>query len=44
MWALCKDKRFMHMVPQFCWTGISIAFYSGLLVVMMAEAIGGTDE
>ena len=44
MWNLCKDKRFMHMAPQFCWTGISIAFYSGLLVVMMAEAIGGTDQ
>jgi predicted MFS family arabinose efflux permease len=32
------------MVPQFCWTGISIAFYSGLLVVMMTEAIGGDDD
>jgi len=32
------------MVPQFCWTGISIAYYIGLLVVMMTEAIGGNDD
>jgi MFS family permease len=26
------------------WTGISIAYYSGLLVLMMVQAIGGNDS
>lgn len=44
MWQLTKNKRFRYLIPQFMWTGISIAFYGGLLVVMMQEAIGGTDS
>jgi MFS family permease len=43
MWKLTKNRRFMYLIPQFAWTGISIAYYSGILVVMMQEAIGGTD-
>ena len=33
----------MFLIPQFLYTGISISFYSGLLVKMMQEAIGGND-
>jgi MFS family permease len=44
MWELAKDRRFMHLIPQFVWTGISIAYYSGLLVLMMQKAIGGDDK
>ena len=43
MWKLTTNRRFMYLIPQFFWTGISIAFYSGILVVMMQEAIGGED-
>lgn len=44
MWKLTLNRRFMYLIPQFLWTGISIAFYSGILVVMMQEAIGGDDD
>ncbi len=43
MWKLAKDFRFRYMIPQFLWTGISIAYYSGILVYMMADTIIGTD-
>jgi len=35
MWELTKNRRFMFLIPQFLWTGISIAYYSGILVYMM---------
>jgi MFS family permease len=43
MWKLAKDSRFRYMIPQFLWTGVSIAYYSGILVYMMAETIVGSD-
>jgi hypothetical protein len=43
MWKLAKDSRFRYMIPQFLWTGISIAYYSGILVYMMADTIVGSD-
>lgn len=43
MWKLTCDRRFMWLIPQLAWTGISIAYYSGNLVEMMTGAIGGDD-
>lgn len=43
MWKLTTNKRFALLIPQFFWTGISIAYYQGILVLMMQQAIGGTD-
>jgi hypothetical protein len=36
MWKLTCDRRFMYLIPQLLWTGISIAYYSGNLVEMMS--------
>lgn len=43
MWKLAKDSRFRYMIPQFLWTGVSISYYSGILVYMMADTIIGSD-
>jgi len=43
MWRLTCNRRFLYLIPQLAWTGISIAYYSGNLVEMMSAAIGGTD-
>ncbi len=44
MWILARDPRFLYLVPQLFWTGVSIAYYSGNLVEMMQDAIGGDDD
>ena len=36
---LSVDKRMMYINPESLWTGLSIAFYSGMLVTMMSSAI-----
>jgi hypothetical protein len=41
LWTLATDKRFRYFAPQLFWTGISIAFFSGNLVELMAETIDG---
>lgn len=35
LWNLCKDRRFVYMIPQSAWTGISIAYFSGNLIEML---------
>ena len=35
LWNLCKDRRFIYIIPQSAWTGISIAYFSGNLVEML---------
>ena len=35
LWTLCKDRRFIYIIPQSAWTGISIAYFSGNLVEML---------
>lgn len=44
MWNLFKNSRFIMLTPQFFWTGISIAFYSGILVQIMSDTIEGDEE
>jgi hypothetical protein len=44
MFYLLKDRRFLILVPQLFWTGVSIAYFSGNLVEMMSDAIGGDDS
>ena len=39
MWALTCDRRFMILIPQLCWTGVSIAYYSGNLGEMMTGSL-----
>jgi hypothetical protein len=39
MWQLTKTTRFLYLVPQLFWTGISIAYYSGNLVEMMTGTL-----
>jgi hypothetical protein len=33
------SKRFRMLMPQILWTGVSIAFYSGMLVDIMSGSI-----
>ena len=35
--------RFLAIFPQIFWAGMSIAFYSGLLVNMLSLAVGGDE-
>ena len=35
LWNLCKDRRFIYIIPQSAWTGISIAYFSGNLIEML---------
>jgi len=35
IWGLTVSYRFLCLIPQVIWAGISIAFYSGLLVEML---------
>jgi MFS family permease len=35
LWNLCKDRRFLYLIPQSSWTGISIAYFSGNLIEML---------
>lgn len=35
LWNLCKDPRFVYIIPQSAWTGISIAYFSGNLIEML---------
>ena len=35
LWTLCKDRRFIYIIPQSAWTGISIAYFSGNLIEML---------
>lgn len=44
MWKLTCDRRFMYLLPQLAWTGISIAYYSGILVQMMSATLGGDSN
>lgn len=43
MWKLANNSRFRYLIPQFLWTGISIAFYSGILVEMLSRSVGGNN-
>lgn len=33
------DKRFRRLIPQGCWAGMSIAIYSGILVLMICNTL-----
>lgn len=44
MWRLTCDKRFLYLIPNLSWTGISIAYYSGNLVEMMSQTLGGDSN
>ena len=39
LWVLCKDTRFLWLLPQTLWTGVSIACFSGNLVEMLQNTI-----
>lgn len=39
MWSLFMKPRFLMLIPQCAWTGVSIAFFSGNLVEMMAKSL-----
>ena len=39
MWNLFLKPRFLMLIPQCAWTGVSIAFFSGNLVEMMAKSM-----
>jgi MFS family permease len=44
MWHLTCNRRFLWLIPQLAWTGISIAYYSGNLVEMMTGTINGDNN
>lgn len=44
LWNLNKDPRFLWILPQTLWTGISIAYFSGNLVEMLQDTIDSDDE
>jgi len=38
-----KDKRLWHFVPECFWSGISMAFFIGLLVPMIVQTLPNDD-
>ena len=47
LWTLCKDRRFVYIIPQSAWTGISIAYFSGNLIEMLefhAPYVAGSSD
>lgn len=44
MWRLTTSRRFMYLIPQLLWTGVSIAYYSGNLVEMMSQTLHGDSN
>ena len=44
LWHLSLDRRFLWLLPQTWWTGVSIAYFSGNLVEMLQWSIGGNDD
>jgi len=41
--SLLTDKRMMYLAPEILWAGMSLAIFTGLLVLSIAEAVGGDD-
>ncbi|CDW81164.1 major facilitator superfamily protein [Stylonychia lemnae] len=44
LWGLVTQKRFRLFIPQLCWSGVSIAFYSGNLVELMALTVDDDEQ
>ena len=42
--TLLFNRRFMWILPQTVWTGVSIAYFSGNLVEMLQDSIDGDDQ
>ena len=40
---LALSRRMLKLIPICAWTGVSIAFYSGVLVSMLTSTMRGTD-
>lgn len=38
------DRRMLMLMPQILWTGVSVAYYSGILVDIIADSVVGTDQ
>jgi len=41
---MASARRFWFFIPQLFWTGVSISFFSGNLVEIMAATIEGDDQ
>lgn len=41
---LLENKRMRILLPQLCWTGISIAVYTGLLVPTIVESLPDSTD
>lgn len=39
LWKAFYQKRFFPFIPQLMWTGISIAYYSGILALLISDTI-----
>jgi hypothetical protein len=44
MWNLAIDKRMLFLSPQLFWTGISIAYFSGVLADITVTALPGVTD
>jgi len=40
---LLIDKRMMYLAPEILWAGMSLAIFTGLLVLSISETIKGND-
>lgn len=38
------DRRMLMLMPQILWTGVSVAYYSGILVDTIAASVVGSDQ
>lgn len=41
---MATNKRMLWFLPQLLWTGVSIAYYSGILVTVISESVVGSAE
>lgn len=44
IWRMAINKRMLVFLPQLLWTGVSIAYYSGILVSVISDSVVGATE
>jgi MFS family permease len=44
VWKLAINKRMLKLLPELAWTGISISYYSGILVDMMTTTLDNVGD
>lgn len=44
IWRMASNNRMLWFLPQLLWTGVSIAYYSGILVTVISDSVVGPES